>query len=211
MSLQGHRRRRRIIDDLDVKHEEKLPLTTFVVKGDPRLLLAQFADWLQHPASWRSGAPPNQTPPRQAARSPGRQPTARDEEQHAPCRVEQTGTGWGSWRDTTVVCGVLSLAAVASASLTAGTAAARGTARRSPIRSSPHDRCAPRPKLRRHGDRCPDWDAGGFEPAPQDEDNDYVGTLTRTTRGSPPAAHAGMPPASTPCAASLTSATASRT
>src|SRR5437870_4410508 len=33
--LQGHRRRRRIIDDLDVEHEEMVSLTTFIVKGDP--------------------------------------------------------------------------------------------------------------------------------------------------------------------------------
>jgi hypothetical protein len=30
--LQGHRRRRRIIDNLDVEHEEMVSLTTFVVK-----------------------------------------------------------------------------------------------------------------------------------------------------------------------------------
>src|SRR5256885_15958051 len=37
--LQGHRRRRRIIDDLDVEHEEILSLTTFIVKHDPKLPL----------------------------------------------------------------------------------------------------------------------------------------------------------------------------
>ena len=30
--LQGHRRRRRIIDDVDVEHEEMVSLTTFIVK-----------------------------------------------------------------------------------------------------------------------------------------------------------------------------------
>ena len=37
--LQGHRRRRRIIDDLDVEHEEMVALTTIVVKHDSRLFL----------------------------------------------------------------------------------------------------------------------------------------------------------------------------
>jgi hypothetical protein len=30
--LQGHRRRRRIIDDLDIEHEEMVALTTIIVK-----------------------------------------------------------------------------------------------------------------------------------------------------------------------------------
>ncbi len=37
--LQGHRRRRRIIDDLDVEHEEMVALTTIVVKHGSRLFL----------------------------------------------------------------------------------------------------------------------------------------------------------------------------
>src|SRR3972149_8621682 len=35
--LQGHRRRRRIIDDLDIEHEERVALTTIVVKHGLRL------------------------------------------------------------------------------------------------------------------------------------------------------------------------------
>ena len=37
--LQGHRRRRRIIDDLDVEHEERVALTTIVVKRESRFFL----------------------------------------------------------------------------------------------------------------------------------------------------------------------------
>ena len=37
--LQGHRRRRRIIDDLDVEHGEMVALTTFLVKHESRLFL----------------------------------------------------------------------------------------------------------------------------------------------------------------------------
>src|SRR2546430_16292310 len=35
--LQGYRRRGRIIDDLDVGHGEIVPLTTFIVKREPKL------------------------------------------------------------------------------------------------------------------------------------------------------------------------------
>ncbi len=38
--LQGYGRRRRIIDDLDVEHEEIVSLTTFIVKRDPRVVSA---------------------------------------------------------------------------------------------------------------------------------------------------------------------------
>src|SRR5262249_1674192 len=41
--LQGHRRRRRIIDDLDVEHGEMVSLTTFFVKEGSRLFSAKFA------------------------------------------------------------------------------------------------------------------------------------------------------------------------
>jgi hypothetical protein len=37
--LQGHRRRRRIVDDLDAEHEVMVALTTIVVKHGPRLFL----------------------------------------------------------------------------------------------------------------------------------------------------------------------------
>src|SRR5262249_49504498 len=41
--LQGHRRGRRIIDNLDVEHEEMVSLTTFFVKPRSRLFSAKFA------------------------------------------------------------------------------------------------------------------------------------------------------------------------
>src|SRR5262249_56019097 len=41
--LQGHGRRRRIIDDLDVEHGEMVSLTTFFVKQGSRLFSAKFA------------------------------------------------------------------------------------------------------------------------------------------------------------------------
>ena len=90
---------------------------------------------------------------------------------------------WGSWRDTTVVCGVLSLAAVASASLTAGTAAAQGN--RTKVTYTVEFRTTGAlldPNCAATGTDVLTGTLVGFEPALQDEDNDYVGTLTRTTR-----------------------------
>src|SRR5262245_29115417 len=52
--LQGHRRRGRIIDNLDVEHEEMVALTTFVVKDDSKLFL---------PNSRRATCMPGRCPP----------------------------------------------------------------------------------------------------------------------------------------------------
>ena len=91
------------------------------------------------------------------------------------------GRGW--WRAMTVMCSILSLAAVALASFTPRTAAAQGN----------RTRVTYTVEFRANGaDLDPNCSAGGtdvlagtlvgYEPPQPNDDNVYVGTLTRTTR-----------------------------
>src|SRR5258708_13494589 len=78
--LQGHRRRRRIIDNLDVEHEEMVALTTIVVKDGSRIFLPNSASMpcrrigelrrglLLWPLAGPTPAPPR--PPRHTSRNP---------------------------------------------------------------------------------------------------------------------------------------------
>lgn len=91
--------------------------------------------------------------------------------------------GRGCWRDMTVVCSTLSLAAVAAASFTPGTAAAQGN--RTKVTYTVEFRTTGALLDANCTATGTDVLAGtivGFEPPLPDEDNEYVGTLARTTR-----------------------------
>ena len=89
----------------------------------------------------------------------------------------------GCWRDMTVVGRILSLAVVATASFTPRTAAAQGN--RTKVTYTVEFRTTGALLDRNCTANGTDVLTGtivGFEPALEDEDNEYVGTLTRTTR-----------------------------
>ena len=91
--------------------------------------------------------------------------------------------GRGRWREMTVVCSILSLAAVATASFTPRTAAAQGN--RTTVTYTVEFRTTGALLDRTCTAAGTDILAGtmvGFEPPLPGEDNEYVGTLTRTTR-----------------------------
>lgn len=91
--------------------------------------------------------------------------------------------GRGCWRDMTVVCSTLSLAAVAAASFTPGSAAAQGN--RTKVTYTVEFRTTGAlldPNCTATGTDVLAGTIVGFEPPLPDEDNEYVGTLTRTTR-----------------------------
>lgn len=87
------------------------------------------------------------------------------------------------WRDMTVVCSILSLGAVATALFTPGTAASQGN--RTKVTYTVEFRTAGAlldPNCTATGTDVLAGTIVGFEPPLPDEDNEYVGTLTRTTR-----------------------------
>lgn len=91
--------------------------------------------------------------------------------------------GRGCRRDMTVVCSILSLAAVATASFTPRTAAAQGN--RTKVTYTVEFRTTGALLDRNCTATGTDVLTGtmvGFEPPLPGEDNEYVGTLTRTTR-----------------------------
>lgn len=91
--------------------------------------------------------------------------------------------GRSCWRDMTVVSSILSLAAIAMASFTPGTAAAQGD--RTKVTYTVEFRTSGElldPNCTATGTDVLTGTMVGFEPALPDDDNEYVGTLTRTTR-----------------------------
>ena len=82
-----------------------------------------------------------------------------------------------------LLCSILSLTAVAAASCTPGTAAAQGT--RTKVTYTVEFRTTGAlldANCTATGTDVLTGTLVGFEPAPENDDNDYVGTLTRTTR-----------------------------
>jgi len=91
--------------------------------------------------------------------------------------------GRACWRDISVVYSILSLAAVAAAAFTPGTAAAQGN--RTKVTYTVEFRTSGAlldANCTATGTDVLTGTLVGFEPPLPDEDNEYVGTLTRTTR-----------------------------
>jgi hypothetical protein len=89
--------------------------------------------------------------------------------------------GRSGWRHMAVVCGILGLAAVAAAAFTPGTAAAQGNRTKVTYTVEFRATVLSAPNCPAAGTDVLTGTIVGFEPPLQDEDNEYVGTLTRTT------------------------------